>query len=117
MLPAYLLNSTALFYAESYTQGPFGEQIQSFAQVGEARVRLDQLSSNRSIHTDKQELTNKEFKMFSNSLPPGVNEKTWAKIVSDDGYEVTGQVSSINYPGLMAHHVEAILTQRSGVTI
>jgi hypothetical protein len=117
LIPNYLLISFAEFFNETTVSGTFGEQVQAFQSIGTVPVRVDQGGTSRSLHAGKYEETSKTLQVYCNELPPDVTEKTWARITSKHGYLLTCQVSSIRYPGLMGHHSELSMVEKSGVTL
>lgn len=103
MIPDYLLNADVEYFIETETAGKFGEMKQVFTAAGASRGRLDMKGSNRNLHAGRYEETGRSYRLYTNLLPPGVTEKHWIRAVAN-GYTVVGQIRSISYPGLMAHH-------------
>jgi hypothetical protein len=105
MIPAHLLNADIEYFLESETAGSFGELKQVFTPAGTGRGRLDMKSSTRNLHAGIYEETGRRYRMYVNELLPEITEKFWIRAKAN-GYTVLGQISSISYPGLMAHHIE-----------
>ena len=103
MIPDYLLNADVEYFLEAEQPGKFGEPKQVFTFAGTGRGRLDMKSSNRNLHAGRYEETGRNYRLYVNLLPPSITEKHWIRAKAN-GYTVVGQIRSISYPGLMAHH-------------
>lgn len=108
MIPPVLLNCLIRVYVQEHTKGTMSQPQIKIRQLFTAKGRCD-LKSVRREGSDAHEMPY-QAKVFVNG-GADIKPKHWIKV---EGKTVSflGQVVTVSHPGLMAHHVEALVEAR-----